>query len=177
MATVKKWEGNDVPEGATHYSPSGINGKGTFYKLSDDESEVKYYWCFASLSDHYWSLADRGLGNDLIELPQEPEQFVPKVGEACEYTAINSHNGEYSAVEAGRWYECKEIIAFHGGFVWTSDNGLRLLSNTLFRPIKTEREKVIEWAVKEWKREDYPAIGNFFGSMYDLGALTLPESK
>ena len=111
------------------------------------------------------------------ELSQVPEAFVPVVGEACEYTAIKSHNGEYSAVEAGRWYECKEIIAFHGGFVWTSDNGLRLLSNTIFRPIKTERERVIEWAMKEWMREDHSTTENLFGSMYDLGALTMPESK
>lgn len=135
---VKKYKGHDVPEGATHY---GANTRDYVEGFYDADSN---FWRLPH--DNIWMktnvVSDR---SDLIELPQEPEQYMPKVGEGCEYTAIRDGDGQYSSILAGTWYECTKIIAFHDGCVWTSDNGIRPLKNTIFRPIKTEREKVIGW--------------------------------
>lgn len=57
---------------------------------------------------------------------------LPSVGMEVRYTPIE--NDSNTTLEAGQYVHGK-IIAYHGGFVWTSDNGLRKLSNTRFKPV------------------------------------------
>lgn len=64
---------------------------------------------------------------------------LPPVGEKVLYTTTEHQEGKPS-IEVGKWY-LGTIIAYHNGFVWTSDNGLRMLRVTKFRPLKTEAEK------------------------------------
>lgn len=64
---------------------------------------------------------------------------LPPVGEKIQY-ATTEYQEEKPSIEVGKWY-CGTVIAYHDGFVWTSDNGLRMLRVTKFRPLKTETEK------------------------------------
>lgn len=65
---------------------------------------------------------------------------LPKVGDIIEYSCVHY---ESEGVKKGQWYR-GAVIAYHGGAVWTSDNGIRQLDNTIFRPIKSQRERAIE---------------------------------
>lgn len=67
---------------------------------------------------------------------------LPEVGSKVLYTTTESQIGKPS-IEVGVWYH-GTVIAYHDGAVWTSDNGLRLLKVTKFKPIPTERDKAIE---------------------------------
>ena len=58
---------------------------------------------------------------------------LPVVGMEVLYTCINHQSGK-PVIEVGKWYS-GTVIAYHDGFVWTSDNGLRQLSNTKFKPL------------------------------------------
>jgi len=64
---------------------------------------------------------------------------LPPVGIQIEYCP------DYStpATPAGRWYGAI-VVAYHGEHIWLSDNGVRLVSNLKFRPIKTPKERAIE---------------------------------
>ena len=66
---------------------------------------------------------------------------LPPVGTVCQYTAIKQDSK--AAIIPGHWYR-GTIIAYHDGYVWTSDNGIRRLSNTKFRPLQTDRERTEE---------------------------------
>ncbi len=75
---------------------------------------------------------------------------LPPVGERVSYSCVERDSKE--AIEVGQWY-CGTIIAYHCGYVWTSDNGIRALSNTRFRPLdhaarkaELEKKKLIEQA-------------------------------
>lgn len=97
---------------------------------------------------------------------------LPPVGEKIEYTTTEYQEGK-PAIEVGKWYFGK-IIAYHNGFVWTSDNGIRKLSVTKFRPTRTEREKVIEAAVKLFSGGN---IYDMYNTLYSAGMLVLPPKK
>jgi hypothetical protein len=101
---------------------------------------------------------------------------LPPVGERVSYSCIERDSKE--AIEVGQWY-CGTIIAYHCGHVWTSDNGIRALSNTRFRPLDHAALK----AEAEKKRVVY-AARDFLGcmrpqleSLYDAGYLRLPADK
>ena len=96
---------------------------------------------------------------------------LPPVGTKCEYAAIKQDSK--AAIIPGNWYS-GTIVAYYEGYVWTSDNGIRRLSNTRFRPLQTERERWIETAGKV-------AVGSrnhaeFLGRLYDAGLAKMPES-
>lgn len=67
---------------------------------------------------------------------------LPPVGAKVLYTTTEYQEGK-SSIEVGVWYHCT-VIAYHNGFVWTSDNGLRGLHATKFKPIQSPREKAID---------------------------------
>ena len=105
------------------------------------------------------------------EVVQEPEQFVPVVGEECEVW----HGDE--------WHTCLFLgVILYGDYGYQiiegefkgGMNGDKDLSH--FRTVKTYREKVIAWAMKEWMSKVHSTTENLFGSMYDLGALSMPEN-
>lgn len=45
----------------------------------------------------------------------------------------------YSSLAEVVWNICT-VIAYYDGYVWTSDNGIRMLSNTKFKPIDTRTD-------------------------------------
>lgn len=96
---------------------------------------------------------------------QKPEwdgEGLPPVGCRVEYTCNQPDLG-HPAIEAGKWYG-GTIIAYYDECVWTSDNGIRHLSNTIFRPMRTEEGK---------KR--YAAIEALF-EILDAGVSTSQDS-
>ena len=108
---------------------------------------------------------------------------LPPVGEAVLYSTTRYQESK-PAIEIGNWYR-GIIIAYHDGFVWTSDNGIRSLEITKFRPIRTEREKAIEAAISAASdglgHASY-GVGHvnlviIANSIYDAGLLRLPEDK
>jgi len=105
--------------------------------------------------------------------PRPVDPWLPEVGEECEYTALR--NDHKTSIEAGQWYHCKKIIAFHDGFVWTSDNGVRNLDNTIFRPLRTqsqiEREELIRIATQVLNHDDVITEMDAAEALYDAGML------
>lgn len=100
---------------------------------------------------------------------------LPPVGLRIEYTPIKQD--AKAAIVPGQWYRGK-IIAYHDGYVWTSDNGIRQIANTEFRPIRTDRDRWIEAAIKALK----PTMGRFSEEkrgiaemIYDAGLAKLPD--
>lgn len=87
---------------------------------------------------------------------------LPPVGCRVEYTCKQPDLG-HPAIEAGKWYG-GTIIAYYDECVWTSDNGIRHLSNTIFRPMRSEEGK---------KR--YAAIEALF-EILDSGVSTSQDS-
>ncbi|HHE5697781.1 TPA: hypothetical protein ACPEY2_001669 [Citrobacter amalonaticus] len=68
--------------------------------------------------------------------PEWDGEGLPPVGCRVEYTCKQPDLG-HPAIEAGKWYG-GTIIAYYDECVWTSDNGIRHLSNTIFRPLRSE---------------------------------------
>lgn len=87
---------------------------------------------------------DDRLGQDLNECigqevaPAWNGTGLPPVGSRVEYTCKQPDIG-HPAIEVGRWYG-GTIIAYYNECVWTSDNGIRHLSNTVFRPMRSESD-------------------------------------
>jgi len=175
MTIVKTYKGHDVPEGATHYAPKQTGYMEGFYKII--EGNVSF--CAVGKSgSSFRSASDFILGREscLIKLPQEPEQYMPKVGDECEYVINDSDS----------WYKCQIFdIGQVGIYMYchhfdTSDYMYQWVrkATVAFRPIKTEREKVIEWAMDKVCEplnilDDSKAMGH----LYDLGALKIPDSE
>lgn len=79
-----------------------------------------------------------------VDMPEWNGDGLPPVGERIEYACKEEDLG-HPAILKGSWYG-GTIIAYHDGCVWTSDNGIRHLDNTKFRPLRTEEEKALESA-------------------------------
>jgi len=94
---------------------------------------------------------------------------LPPVGDTVEYSAID-YDFSKPSIENGNWYRGK-IIAYYDGCVWTSDNGIRSLGNTAFRPIKSDRDKAIEEIAVLWSSHmsNNKGLTEFFGGIYDAG--------
>lgn len=119
--------------------PSSVNCKlvkrRIFMDVADDRhssiiSRIKYEAALAASQQPAWN----GVG-------------LPPVGLQIEYTC-NKFSEHNQAILEGYWY-IGTVIAYYEGFVWTSDNGIRPLHNTKFRPIRTEAERKREEAIKE----------------------------
>ena len=160
---VKTYKGLKVPEGATHYSDM----TNEFIK---HDGQVHYH----SITGWVAIPLKYNLSPDMAELPQEPEQFVPKVGEECEML-INSWHPK------GEWEKVTPL--FIGGQLIVVDIvSAEIAYNAKemdFRPIKTERKRIEEWVLSKIDcLEDFQldqAI--MITKMLDLGCLVIPESK
>jgi hypothetical protein len=129
-----------APEGATHWSKENE----LFYKKEDG---AMYFYRIRWIRSDY--MPDEYHHLKLIQRPTPPAWHetgdLPPVGTECNYTA--KRHDFHAAIVPGEYYYCK-IIAYYDGFVWTSDNGIRALENTIFRPIQSDRDKAIEEMVK-----------------------------
>ena len=103
----------------------------------------------------------------------KPEVWIPSVGEEVMYTTTEHQVGK-PIIEFGRWYRGK-IIAYYDGFVWTSDNGLRMLSKTKFKPIDKERDQATSEAESAWRVANNGVSGSdareVIAALYDAGML------
>ncbi|MBL4800203.1 MAG: hypothetical protein JKY50_22635 [Oleispira sp.] len=132
MSIVKKFKGHDVPEDAQYFREDCKSYHPLFIKNEDGYQ----YRIAIPVSRHKWRL-DANEYDNLIELPQEPEAFVPVVGECCESLNSCLAHPEWQEV-----YICGKTRA--GDFVFEDNCGYvdsSITASTKFRPIKTEREK------------------------------------
>ena len=95
----------------------------------------------------------------------------PPVGAKVQYQA-KAPDG-HVAIVPYCWY-AGTIIAYHDGAVWTSDNGIRQLDNTVFRPLKTEKAKFVERLVLIINDNTTASFTEISGVLYDKG-LRFPE--
>lgn len=118
-----------------------------------------------------------------IELPQELEYLVPVAGEECEvYCAYNQ--GEPDKDMAWRKttilsivgaIENEGLVTFETGWSeqWYGETDICNLRE--FRPVRTEREKVIGAANSAVGAGGYTI--EWASVLYDAGMLVMPESK
>lgn len=113
------------------------------------------------------------------KVPVWDGEGLPPVGVRVQYTC-KKFNPHRPATEEGLWYE-GTVIAYHDGYVWTSDNGIRPLHNTNFRPIRTEAERKREEAVIAMAKSPKPcglAIAGICFEIYDaIAAGKIPGVK
>ena len=153
---VKKYKGFDVPDGATYYNERW----GEFYKEEGGRGFI-----YISHSDDWCSFDLEGNRNfrDSIVLPQEPEAYIPQVGEECEVLII-------------KWEPVMPL--FVGQQVVVVEIATAEISYSIsameFRPIKTERERVIEFAMSKWEEGTHGKV--LLGHLYDKGALKMPDN-
>ena len=91
---------------------------------------------------------------------------LPPVGAKVQYQAKATDS--HVAIVSYCWY-AGTIIAYHDGAVWTSDNGIRQLDNTVFRPLKTEKEKFVERA-RELEVDGKESVSEYIRRLFDNGA-------
>lgn len=149
MGVVTEYKGHKVPEGATRFNE--FNGE--FYKEGPFVYIIRDGWVSFYANENWFNA---------IKLPQEPEQYFPQTGTYCEVLDGIWHKAWY----IGRDEDGSPTYRYDG----TLHNGA-----IQFRPLKTEREKVIEWAHCEFMASG--GIDEIFGDLYDMGALTMPEAK
>ena len=159
MSTVKKYEGYDVPVGSQRFRVK----TNEFYKK---EGDVIYFW-----DTSCWEgVASGTTGWDLsVELPQEPETFVPVAGEWCEHICADL---EEAAFIIGRNKDGNIVFQNKQSDVFYCDN------EVFFHPLKSEREKI-----KEWVESKIDCVEAFemdqaimISLMLDLGCLIIPET-
>lgn len=95
---------------------------------------------------------------------------LPPVGCSVMYKPDYSTAG----TESGKWYFAEKVIAYYGGHVWLSDNGIRPVKSLSFKPVKNDREKAIDAALALDEYRD--GLGmmsrkDFVGKLYDNGLL------
>lgn len=158
MTTVKTYKGHDVPEGATHFSGVGD----LFYR----DTGMWNYWSPVELC---WRPSCNSVETDderCVRLPQNPEAYMPKVGEEClwfsDKTQVWTHTKLIAIHESSAWLEGEAVVSID-------------YSYEQFRPIKTEREKTEQWAFDQWLAYN-GTMNTFCGHLYNLGALTIPET-
>ena len=133
---------DEAPEWATHEgTPKGMQNNSRYW-VGENNYQCRrvngvmntygkeYTWYFSTFTDltartykpvYTQAMCDAGT--------------LPSVGMEC----------CYSSSSMVIWNECT-VIAYYDGFVWTSDNGIRSLANTKFKPIdtRTDEEKAFD---------------------------------
>ena len=103
-----------------------------------------------------------------------PGETLPPVGAECEYETTFFTIG---TIKTGR---CK-VIAYYGNKVWVDIAGQTEFVISLdvikFRPLKTERERVIEAAMRVGGLRKRHGAKEIYGSLYDAGMLVIPEGE
>lgn len=95
-----------------------------------------------------------------------PEDGLPPVGTECEV--------DMSC--AGGWVPVT-IVHYAGGRIWVDakDGGLIIWQEADFRPIKSEKERVVDYWSARIMEEDCDKACEVIANLYDLGALKMPE--
>src|SRR5688572_13003268 len=114
------------------YFSSGLDKGCKFVEVGDSSGEVNE---FMGKYPNTKIIAERRPITEPVVNQQLTTEWLPEVGERIEYACIKFDENR-PAIEFGKWYG-GTVIAYHDGAVWTSDNGIRLLRNTKFRPMKS----------------------------------------
>lgn len=169
-----------APEGATHfivYEDKIPNKHTCFYTERGD----RYIRCGTVI---FWRKKDVHPNYFLI-IPHPahkqwsgPEDGLPTVGMECEYddcdngwvpTIILAHHPDGS----NAWHQSVKADGFSEGRSYSTD------SARSFRPLKTEKERVIEWALSQdcEPHEGTMSRKEFCEALYDAGALKMPGGE
>ena len=159
----------------------------SMYKLGAIESYTCDEW--SGLNTINWSaLCSKDEFNQCVEEMSKAEWINPVTSPT--YTQAMCDAGElpsagmeccYSSSSMVIWNKCT-VIAYYDGFVWTSDNGVRPLANTKFRPL-TPPVKLIDGKAYQFKsrinkvlcgvyQEDYDVLNVRQGQYFDVTAVS-----
>lgn len=99
-----------------------------------------------------------------------PQDGLPPVGTTCEYMTLR------------RWNWCQVVAHDRGLAVVRTDSGhyhLRGLPADTFRPIHSDRERVIEaaWSVFKIHADSETAAQRGLAKLYDCGMLSMPKDN
>lgn len=108
------------------------------------------------------SIDDYEVALAALKQPAWDGEGLPPVGCRIEYTCKHPDLG-HPSIEPDKWYG-GTIIAYYNECVWTSDNGIRHLSNTIFRTIRSQSDN-----------RRYAAIEALF-AILDAGISTSKDS-
>lgn len=94
-----------------------------------------------------------------------PEDGLPPVGTVCE-----------RELAGGRWVKC-EILAADGGAVWvrTEKGHATFVDPSVFRPIRTDRDRWIEAAMNRGGLRTRDGAKEVYGKLFDAGLARLPD--
>ena len=152
-----------APEGATHCQP---DPEADFFWYNHDEraalSKRSGRWCYSHSGEFYWAT--------LIPRPSPAwdGSGLPPVGVECEVCT------------AQRWVAAKilYIDGRHCIAIGADQSGASThykTQKTQFRPIKTEKERVVEWAMDAANFGENMRRG--IEALYDAGALKMPGGE
>lgn len=96
-------------------------------------------------------------------------ECLPPVGARIQYSCIKFDENR-PAIEFGKWYG-GTVIAYHEGFVWTSDNGIRRLDNTIFRPIRSPEDVARDEAIAEMRIIGYTLPAEIVFSKEEMAGI------
>lgn len=152
---------SNAPEGATHYSPETEDLFFCWWKIGVDT----FFIC----PDDYVNDWEIGVCDESRKLIPRPTitPYIPQVGEECE---VLFHDDDKP-----RWYRTKFVAIVDDRAVLIYENDVEWPASKKFefRPLKTEREKFIEMATKDYLDQvgsdavDEKWFGRIFGAMYD----------
>ena len=136
---VKEYKGFQVPEWATHVSDFPTPQPIEFYRAIGGEHQffntgaVNPVWCKSVFNEpNKWE----------IELPEAPQEWMPEIGEECEYESIGHHDGFEWCIFQGLMSDGAYIIEYHHHTSPTMTTCCPFDPKlTTFRPLKTQREK------------------------------------
>ena len=169
MSTVRKYMGHIVPAGATHYAEK-VGSWAAFYKV-----DICGEWvCWLAKQDTRWSYG--GVPDDMLALPQEPETFVPVVGEECELTPHNAMWG----FSNGETVRCT-VVGLHLDWIVVVQEHCAPITTRLDKcdlaPVKSEREEIIDMAVFAMNDSIDDSQEGWAMALFDAGMLSLPGDK
>lgn len=156
-----------APEGATHYiiddNDSEFAIQSTFYR---DEGD-KWRECN---SQSYWR---KNTNNPLTVIPRPSPAWdgsgLPPVGVECEISTNGGAGFRVGCVDAYNRDKSAAMFDFCGIMDCAS------LDHCLFRPLKTEKERVVEWAMDAANFGENMRRG--IEALYDAGALKMPGGE
>ena len=159
-----------APEGATLYAPTGKDA--CWFRDGDRGPEAwstrntPGRWVPASLSDGFLST--------LIPRPtawRGPEDGLPPVGTVCEVRCVEE------------WHRCtvvahlKDHMGMTDAVFQAEDDWDFRQGPEMFRPIKSDKERAVEAAMKVMPYPGSPSTRTDLECAYDAGLLRLPEEQ
>jgi len=159
-----------APEGATHYAPLGrdycwVKNAGNDWKVWDEREEPGS-WVSATMSGSYM--------DSLIPRPTQwrgPEDGLPPVGTVCEVRCVEE------------WHRCtvvahlKDHMGMTDAVFQAEDDWDFRQGPEMFRPIKSDKERAVEAALKVMPYPGSPSTRADLERAYDAGLLRLPEEQ